>query len=295
MRRKLCLGIGVSAALAVAAACGRDAASPVAPISAKPIVAANEVAGVNGATLKVTSPTPLSPLNDTVVPDTEPTLVSRPVSLTSSSGDASLAYDWEVYDADGTKVKTEVVRATSWVAQGLNYEQRYTWRVRATASYVGDDGKIVDTFGPWSDTQSFITPVPPARVPSVGARPTGATCSSLTDPFNIVTCRRAQFGAHMTADQVLAFEKSVASDLNQSSIGGGPYGLLRKSAGQSCGGYSCDILCSGSGAGQKQWDILLDSDGVQTPLWNGPHTPPNIRVDVCDAAPDRVTNHDAFE
>jgi len=282
VQRKLCLAIGVSAAVAVAAACGRDDASPVAPISAKPIVSANEIAGVNGATLKVTSPALVSPINDTLVADLQPTLVSEPVTLTSSSGDASLAYDWEVYDAAGTKVRTEVVRATSWVADGLNHEQRYTWRVRATASYVGNDGKVVDTFGPWSDTQSFITPALPPRVPTLGSGSPAATCSNLAEPFNIVACRRAQGGAHMTPDQVLLFEKRVASDLNKSSIGGGPYGLLRKSAGQSCGGYSCDIVCSGSGAGQRQWDILLDSDGVQTPLWSGPHTLPNIRVDACD-------------
>ena len=133
---------------------------------------------------------------------------------------------------------------------------------------------MVDTFGPWSNMQSFITPVPPPPVPT--------PCSGLTQPFDIVKCRRAQFGAHMTPDQVVVFLKSVASDLNKSAIGGGSYGLLRKSAGQSCGGYSCDIICSGSGAGQKQWDMLLDSDGAQTPLWSGPHTPPNIRVDACD-------------
>jgi hypothetical protein len=51
-----------------------------------------------------------------------------------------------------------VVSGTSWQVLGLNYEQRYTWRVRATASYLGADGKPVDTFGPWSAFGSFITP-----------------------------------------------------------------------------------------------------------------------------------------
>jgi len=63
-----------------------------------------------------------------------------------------------VYDAAGVKVRTEVVNGTSWRVQGLNYEQRYTWRVRGTASYVGVDGKVVDAFGPWSTFGSFITP-----------------------------------------------------------------------------------------------------------------------------------------
>jgi hypothetical protein len=282
VQRKLYLVIGVSAVFAVADACGRHEVSPVSPIILKPIVSSKEVAGVDGATLKVTSPALVFPTDDTVVADAEPMLVWHSVSLTSGSGDASLAYDWEVHDAGGTKVRTEVVRATNWVAQGLNYDQRYTWRVRAMASYIGDDGKVVDAFGPWSDTQSFITPVLPPPVPTPGSGPAGASCSSLTEPFKIVACRRVQFDAHMTPDQVVVFLKNVAFDLNKSAIGGGAYGLLRKSAGQICGGYSCDIICSGSGAGQKQWDMLLDSDGAQTPVWSGPHMPPNIRVDACD-------------
>jgi hypothetical protein len=86
----------------------------------------------------------------------------------------------------------------------------------------------------------------------------------------------------MSSDQVLAFERAVAGDLNKSSIGGGPYGVLRKTSGASCGGYACDIICAGDGGSQRQWDILGDSDGAQTPAWNGPNTAPNIRVDKCD-------------
>ena len=157
MQRKLYLVIGVSAALAVAAACGRQGSSPVSP-SVRPMVSVDETAGVNGATLKVTSPALVTPVNDTVVVDAQPTLVCQGVSLTNGSGSVLLAYDWEVYDSAGTKVRTEVVSSTSWKALGLNYEQRYTWRVRATASYPGADGKPVDTFGPWSAFGSFITP-----------------------------------------------------------------------------------------------------------------------------------------
>ena len=32
----------------------------------------------------------------------------------------------------------------------------------------------------------------------------------------------------------------------------------------------------------EQWDILGDSDGAQTPTWNGPNGVPSIRVDTCD-------------
>jgi len=60
------------------------------------------------------------------------------------------------------------------------------------------------------------------------------------------------------------------------------YGLLRKTGGSSCGGYSCDIICIGSGTSQQQYDILVDSDGTQGPIWSGPATYPSIRVDSCD-------------
>jgi hypothetical protein len=86
----------------------------------------------------------------------------------------------------------------------------------------------------------------------------------------------------MSTDTVVVFEKAVASDLNKSSVGGGPYGLLRKTSGASCGGYACDIICAGDGAAQRQWDILGDSDGAQTPSWNGPNSGSSIRADKCD-------------
>ena len=158
MQRKLYAVIGVSAALAVATACGRQGSSPVAPSGARPIVSVDEVAGANGATLKVTSPALVSPVNDTVVADAQPTLVCQPSTPTNGASALAVAYDWEVYDSAGTKVRTEVINGTSWKALGLNYEQRYTWRVRATASYLGTDGKAVDTYGPWSNFGSFITP-----------------------------------------------------------------------------------------------------------------------------------------
>jgi len=78
------------------------------------------------------------------------------------------------------------------------------------------------------------------------------------------------------------FERAVAHDLNANGVGGGPFGILRKGSGNRCNGYACDIICAGSGSGQKQWDILSDWDGAQSPSWNGPKTYPNIRVDACE-------------
>jgi hypothetical protein len=85
----------------------------------------------------------------------------------------------------------------------------------------------------------------------------------------------------MSDGEVVVFLQRVAGDLNAKGFPGVPFGLLRKPSGASCGGYSCDIICSGSGTGQLQWDVLGDSDGAQTPAWGGPYTYPNIRVDSC--------------
>ena len=126
------------------------------------------------------------------------------------------------------------------------------WHVRAFEAPV---------LGPWSDTQVFRTPTPVVVPPPPSPPGPGGSCSSQTQPFNIVQCRRAQYGAHMSPDQVVVFEKSVASDINKAGISGGPYGVLKKSSGASCGGYACDIICAGQGSSQKQWDILGDSDG----------------------------------
>ena len=81
---------------------------------------------------------------------------------------------------------------------------------------------------------------------------------------------------------MVSFLRGVAVDLNANGIGGGPFGVLRKSGGSSCNGYSCDIICSGQGTAQQQWDVLGDMEGAQVPGWGGPKTYPDIRVDTCE-------------
>lgn len=164
------------------------------------------------------------------------------------------------------------------IAQGYSFlERTYYWRVRA--SDTGDSGAV----SAWSSTQTFsiALPPPPAPSPSPGPAPgPGNPCNGST-PLSIVECRRAQYG-YMNSSQLVAFLKGVAKDLNAKGISGGPFGILRKGGGHNCDGYSCDIICSGQGTSQKQWDVLSDAEGAQYPAWNGPHTYPNIRVDVCE-------------
>ena len=225
-------------------------------------------------------PTLVAPINNAQTPTQRPSFGYSSVARQGSP--VSVSYVIEISTDSAFVAKVAVwqfdeipgPQQTSASAADLPGGVQLFWHVRAFESPV---------IGPWSDTAVFRTPAPIIVTPTPGPSPApGGSCSSQTQPFNVVKCRRDQFGAHMSSDQVVVFEKAVASDLNKSSIGGGPYGLLRKTSGASCGGYACDIICAGDGSGQRQWDILGDSDGAQTPAWNGPNTAPNIRVDKCD-------------
>ena len=87
----------------------------------------------------------------------------------------------------------------------------------------------------------------------------------------------------MSDSQLVAFLKASASDITRLGTVGGPWGVLEKTSGANCDGYSCDILCLGNGGGQVQRDVLLDAEGAQTPVWGNPIGSPAVRP--CQAQP----------
>src|SRR4029450_1895171 len=93
----------------------------------------------------------------------------------------------------------------------------------------------------------------------------GAPCGPPypNQPFGIVQCRRSQYG-HMSATDTVNFLRGVAKDLNAAGISGGPVGILKKTTGANCNGYSCDFICNPRGQG---WDVLIDAEGAQAPIW----------------------------
>jgi hypothetical protein len=224
----------------------------------------------------VAPPAPLSPVNNEQIANTTPTLRVSNAAVVGPVG--FLGYEFQISgDQAFTQLKAagivnEGAGQTTFNSSPLPNGGSFYWRVRAT------DG---ETGSGWSATQVFRTPAAPAPSPSPSPSPNpGAPCVS-SNPQAIVECERAKFG-HMSSSQTVTFLQNTARSLTRNGIGGGPFGLLRKSSGSSCNGYSCDIICAGQGGSQAQWDVLGDAEGAQTPGWGGPKTVPNIRVDVCD-------------
>jgi len=218
-----------------------------------------------------------SPINNQRVTTRRPTFTVN--DSDRNAGVGAVSYEFQVaLDQAFTKMITagtveETPGQTSFTSTvDTAYDIPHFWRARAT------DG---ETTSGWAATQTFLAMASPGPSPSPSPSPSpGGPCIS-SNPQKIVECERAKYG-HMDSGQLLQFERAVARSLNANGISGGPFGILRKSSGSSCGGYSCDIICSGSGTSQKQWDILGDAEGAQTPAWNGPSTYPGIRVDVCE-------------
>lgn len=219
----------------------------------------------------------ISPIDNARVSSLQPTLLMAAPPRNAAVG--PLIYDLQVgLDVAFSQVISigrfpeAGAQSTFTPTSDLPGNRQFYWRVRA------GDG---ETTSVWSVTQSFTTGAAPAPTPGptpTPPPPTGGPCIS-NNPEAIVSCERAKFG-QMSHGQMFTFMQSVARSLNQSSISGGPFGILRKAGGENCNGYSCDVVCAGQGGGQRQWDVLGDINGAQTPGWR--LIEGSIRVDVCE-------------
>jgi len=164
----------------------------------------------------------------------------------------------------------------------LGYDRVHFWRVKAF------DGNAESH---WSAVHGFYTPIEPPRptpppappqpqtpAPSPSPSPAPGGACNASAPLPIVECERNKYG-HMSSSQLVDFLRATARSLNRNGIAGRPFGVLRKGGGHNCNGYSCDVICAGNGGGQRQWDVLGDSDGAQYPVWG---EIPHVRVDVCE-------------
>jgi hypothetical protein len=234
---------------------------------------------------RIEAPVAVSPIAGATIDSQTPTLVVRntavigvdaPITvrfeLAGDAGFSQMIAIWSVPRSGG--------ETTSVAGSPLPLGGTFYWRAYASDGGLNSGYTVAHAFktpAPPPDPTPVPTPDPTPAPPPTGG---GGNCPG-GDPLGIVTCQRSRMPGHMNDAQLVQFLRAVARNLNANGVGGGPFGILRKPGGTSCGGYSCDIICAGQGGGQRQYDVLHDTQGEQGPVWDGPLSP--IRVDVCEA------------
>jgi len=162
MYRKICLATCVATLVALPLACSSGAPSPTSPTTAAGMGSSGAF-GPDNSTLKVTAPTPVSPIGDVEVEDYTPEL--RAANATGQYVPATgLQYRFQLVDEDDSVVFETLVasgdgQTAATPGDDLDAEKQFRWRARA------EYGEYV---GPWSTTAVFHTKAMP-----VGAVPFG--------------------------------------------------------------------------------------------------------------------------
>lgn len=261
MKHQTLVAFSAAALTALTLACSQAPVPPTSPSGNDP---ANTSAGPDGSTLKVTAPRTLSPSSGEVITDLDPDLVIENASWKFVQG-LPLAYVFEVFNDENVRVYQSPPvpqgadgRTTHEIDGDLSPDEVHSWRAYAVYQ---------QQRGPMSNASSFKT-----------FDRFGVSCAHHGAEQAIVACRKAQYG-FIPHGELHEFLAKVAHDLNRAGAEHRPYGRLVKNVGNNCHGYSCDIICSGQGGGQRQWDILIDEDSLQAPVWN---RVANINVRTCE-------------
>jgi hypothetical protein len=244
MKKQTLFAFALAATTAVTMACSKTPASPTSPAGGS---LTGAEAGIDGATLKVDAPALVSPVGGIEVTDRSPVLTIK--NVTGRFASVPLSYVFQVVDEDGAVVYTSPAvpagaggQTSHEVDRNLDFNETHTWR--AWAVYQNQRG-------PRPAVASF-------KVFSLF----GISCARPgIQPVEIVACRFEQHGGAggMDHEETIQFMKEVAFDLNQSVFSDkGGFGVLIKTSGNNCLGYSCDIICEGNGPDQNQFDILID-------------------------------------
>jgi hypothetical protein len=105
----------------------------------------------DGSTLKASAPKQVSPVNNDVVPNEQPTLV-----ITGATGDFAnrpFFYEFQLTTDAGDLVRADTIDGLQWALPlTLAFDTPYRWRARAV---------LQGANGPWSGTARFFTPRPP--------------------------------------------------------------------------------------------------------------------------------------
>ncbi len=191
-----------AALLALSVACsGSEQRNPLSPSG----VSGDASAGADGATLKATPPTPVSP-RDGVKVDTR-----RPVFAFSNAAGAfqvvgNLSYRVELYEGDGlvtayTAAQAASGQTTVTATEDLKYATTYRWRVR---------GELDGAFTAYSPLVEFATPAAPgtggpATGGGVGPNRSISPNEALSIIIGVHTGERWHLGAASTRDDRVNF------------------------------------------------------------------------------------------
>ena len=137
-----------SCVLALTMACSSGPASPSAPAAVTP---GDNAANADGSTLKVTPPTPVSPIGDLRLTTRQPVM-----TVTNSTGrfaGAAFTYDFQLMNDSGGVVSSTNLSAgpgtTTWAyPTELDRDTPYRWQARA---------RMGNAVGPWSSPSRFLT------------------------------------------------------------------------------------------------------------------------------------------
>jgi hypothetical protein len=144
-----------AALLLVVSACTGSPQSPTSPSATRGGTTAATAA--DGSTLKVKAPVPFTPTADERADSRRPTLVWG--NAVGSYAEGAVAYQIEVSDIGAVlyeRTVSETPNTGSHVVDlELAYDKQYFWRIRAA---LGSDT------GPWSNYESFRTPLAPVSV-----------------------------------------------------------------------------------------------------------------------------------
>ena len=149
MKHTKLLACASGAVLAFALGCSKNSPAPAAPSGAEPGVTE---AAPDGSTLKVTAPTPQSPVNN-AQPDL--LVLTAGASTARFAEGVQLSYEFEIKNEAGATVCTHGPIAASGATVSVTptctlvFEAPYTWRARAVS-----EGSV----GPWSAAASFRAP-----------------------------------------------------------------------------------------------------------------------------------------
>jgi hypothetical protein len=152
MQHKALVACAAAALLAAGLACSKDSETPTSPGSTQP---GNSQAGPNGETLKASAPTPVSPVNN-AQPDSLVLVANKATALFNPASAGAYQYEFEIRRG-GNAVSgcTQTVGGGSGntvsftPACTLEFEQAYSWRVRAVYQ---------QRQGPWSNEGTFRAP-----------------------------------------------------------------------------------------------------------------------------------------